>query len=68
MSGRAKTRQASQQGSSDFGLEFVPNDHGDDHKLTRAFLALRLHRAAQEVAARAQHEAESGDGGHDGCA
>ena len=68
MSGRAKTRQTSQQGSSDFELEFVSNDHGDDRKLTRAFLALRLHRAAQEVAAQAQHEGESGDGGHDGCA
>jgi hypothetical protein len=65
MKGHKKTRQPNYQGSSDFGLEFIPNNQKDDRKLTRTFYALRLHQAAKEAAAQAGHDRRSSEGDSD---
>jgi hypothetical protein len=46
------------------------NEELDARKLSRAFLALALHCAAEEAAAEAEHHADSNDidGGSDGYA
>lgn len=46
------------------------NEDLDARKLSRAFLALALHCAGEEAAARAEHDAtgKSVDGGSDECA
>lgn len=42
-----------------------PNEELDARKLSRAFLALALHRAADEVEAKRDHIARSASGDHD---
>ena len=44
------------------------NEELDASKLSRAFLALALHQAADEVEARAEHEAQRAQESHDECA
>lgn len=44
------------------------NEELDAHKLSRAFLALALHQAAEEAEARAEHEATHAEESNDECA
>jgi len=49
-------------------IEAEMNEELDARKLSRAFLALALHRVAQETAAEAEHARRSNNGGSDECA
>ena len=59
MSAHGKNRRGIRPAkSTDFGLVFEDNDVIDARKLSRAFLALALHQAAEEAHAQADHLAK----------
>lgn len=62
MTGRLKKRGRPAT-SNRVWIQPVMNDELDVAKLSRAFLALALHRAAEEADAEADHTNRPGDGG-----
>jgi len=64
MSNRKK-KQGRPMQSNRVWIKPEPNEEPDARKLSRAFLALALHQAADEVEAEQEHSARSASGDHD---
>ena len=62
MSSRNKRKQGCPMQSNRVWIQPEPNEELDARKLSRAFLALALHQAADEAAAREEHVAEAAPG------
>jgi Flp pilus assembly protein CpaB len=64
MSNRKQRKQGRPMKSDRVWIQPEPNEELDARKLSRAFLALALHQAADEAAAREEHvtKAAPGDG------
>lgn len=62
MSGRRFRKRGRPVTSDRVWIQPVMNDELDVTKLSRAFLALALHRAAEEAEAQAEHVSEPRDG------
>ena len=60
--GNKKRGDGHQAGSTRVWIEPEMNEELDARKLSRAFLALALHQAAQEAAAEAEHAGDPRDG------
>lgn len=65
MSDRNARRRGRPMQSNRVWIEPEMNEELDARKLSRAFLALALHRAAAEVEAEAEHAGTSGGGDGD---
>lgn len=63
MSSRKSRKRGRPMQSHRVWIQPEMNDDLDARKLSRAFLALALHRAAEEVAAETEHD-HGGDPGH----
>jgi hypothetical protein len=65
MSTHNKPKQGRPMRSDRVWIQPEPNEELDARKLSRAFLALALHQAADEAAAREEHAAEAAPGDSD---
>ena len=65
MSSHGRGKRGRPMRSDRVWIEPEMNEELDARKLSRAFLALALHRAAVEAEAQSGHSKEFGDGGHD---
>jgi len=65
MSSHGRGKQGRPTTSNRVWIEPEMNEELDARKLSRAFLALALHRAAEEAEAQSGHSKAFGDGDHD---
>jgi hypothetical protein len=68
MSDHKKRKQGRPMQSHRVWILPEPNEELDARMLSRAFLALALHRAASEAEAQEEHTAECASGDHDEAA
>ena len=65
MSNHNKRKQGRPMTSHRVWIQPEPNEELDARKLSRAFLALALHQAADEAAAQQEHAAKAASGDDD---